>query len=318
MTPERKKALEEVRRFLGRHTPYDLLPPSSRVPVLDTRLVVRKALAALLQHGLASAPLYDAEKKQYAGTLTMTILVHLIHHYHAHPTTTKDYGEVIQEVDRLQIQELQEKVQGTWNGASNHLVSIRPCDSLVDAAKTMLERKARRLPLVDVDGSGDDVIVGVLTQHRLLRFLAVNFPDIDAFQENAQVKELGIGQYEDVATATLETPVAQVIRKFVERRVTAVPIIDDQGVVLNVYEKADVLTLMYEGKPGDLELPVCDALLRRSLDFEGVHTCRCDTTLGDLLLALQQYRIHRFIVVDEDNRLCGVITLSDMIRYLLS
>lgn len=48
----------------------------------------------------------------------------------------------------------------------------------MDAAKTMLERKARRLPLVDVDGSGDDVIVGVLTQHRLLRFLAVNVNDL--------------------------------------------------------------------------------------------------------------------------------------------
>jgi hypothetical protein len=51
MQPDRAALLTNVRRFLGRHTPYDLLPPSSRLPVLDTRLVVRKALAALLQHG---------------------------------------------------------------------------------------------------------------------------------------------------------------------------------------------------------------------------------------------------------------------------
>jgi 5'-AMP-activated protein kinase regulatory gamma subunit len=43
------------------------------------------------------------------------------------------------------------------------------------------------------------------------------------------VLDLGIGQYEDVATATLGTPVADVIKAFVERKVTAVPIVDDNG-----------------------------------------------------------------------------------------
>jgi 5'-AMP-activated protein kinase regulatory gamma subunit len=61
-----------------------------------------------------------------------------------------------------------------------------------------------------------------------------------------------------------------------------------------------------------------DALLRRSSDFEGVHTCRTDSSLGDLLIALRDHRIHRFIVVDEDDRLRGVITLSDIIQYLMS
>jgi hypothetical protein len=122
--------------------------------------------------GLASAPLYDAAERKFAGSLTMTALVHLIHHYSN--STTQDFSEVIREVDRLQIRELQAKVDDTWYGSLNTVGYIHPCASLLDAADKMLSTRSRRLPLVDSDEAGDHIIVGVLTQHRLLRFLAVN------------------------------------------------------------------------------------------------------------------------------------------------
>lgn len=78
---------------LYRHTCYDLLPVSYKVIVLDTSLLVKKALAALLQHGalaarlaiacnsvlmstcsmvpgVQSAPLWDSTTMRFAGMLT--------------------------------------------------------------------------------------------------------------------------------------------------------------------------------------------------------------------------------------------------------
>lgn len=40
-----------VRGFLKQHTTYDVLPVSYRLIVLDTQLLVKKALAALMQNG---------------------------------------------------------------------------------------------------------------------------------------------------------------------------------------------------------------------------------------------------------------------------
>lgn len=44
-----------VRSFLKEHTAYDVLPVSYRLIVFDTRLLVKKALAALVQNGILNA-----------------------------------------------------------------------------------------------------------------------------------------------------------------------------------------------------------------------------------------------------------------------
>ncbi len=64
------------------------------------------------------------------------------------------------------------------------------------------------------------------------------------------VQELGIGTYvsptEDnpfhpLSTATLDTTVFDVVHAFSERGISAVPIIDAQGKVVNLYETVDVI-----------------------------------------------------------------------------
>jgi hypothetical protein len=45
-----------VRSFLKEHTTYDVLPVSYRLIVLDTQLLVKKALAALMQNGKLPSP----------------------------------------------------------------------------------------------------------------------------------------------------------------------------------------------------------------------------------------------------------------------
>jgi len=47
--------------------------------------------------------------------------------------------------------------------------------------------------------------------------------------------------YWPIATATLNTPVFDVVHMFSERAISAVPIIDDDGVVVNLYETVDVI-----------------------------------------------------------------------------
>lgn len=48
-------------------------------------------------------------------------------------------------------------------------------------------------------------------------------------------------RYHPIATATLSTPVFDVVHMFSERSISAVPIIDEDGVVVNLYETVDVM-----------------------------------------------------------------------------
>ena len=59
--------------------------------------------------------------------------------------------------------------------ATPPLIHEHPSAPLYDAAQRLIQTHARRLPLVDNDSeTGHQVIVSVLTQYRLLKFIAIN------------------------------------------------------------------------------------------------------------------------------------------------
>ena len=55
------------------------------------------------------------------------------------------------------------------------MLSIHPLKSLYEACKLLVEARAHRLPLVDLDSeTGQEMIVSVITQYRILKFIAMN------------------------------------------------------------------------------------------------------------------------------------------------
>lgn len=47
--------------------------------------------------------------------------------------------------------------------------------------------------------------------------------------------------FHPIATATMSTPVFDMVHMFSERGISAVPIIDEEGIVVNLYETVDVI-----------------------------------------------------------------------------
>jgi 5'-AMP-activated protein kinase regulatory gamma subunit len=144
----------------------------------------------------------------------------------------------------------------------------------------MLEARARRIPIVDFDDeTRRTTVVSVITQYRLLKFVAVNVKETQKLRK--PLKELmKVGSYDNLATAYMDTPVMDVIHMLVKKSISSVPIIDKTGrpnmtapkeqiltlagMVLNVFESVDVITLIKGGVYDDLNLTVGDALLKRS------------------------------------------------------
>ena len=67
----------------------------------------------------------------------------------------------------------------------------------------------------------------------------------------------------------------------------------------------------------DLDLCVAEALLRRPEDFMGVHTCTLNDSLSSIFGTIRKSQVHRLIVVDSENKLKGIVGLSDIMRYLI-
>lgn len=52
-------------------------------------------------------------------------------------------------------------------------------------------------------------------------------------------------------------------------------------------------------------------------DFPGIYTCSEHDRLESIFDTVRKSRVHRFIVIDDHNKLTGVLTLSDILEYIL-
>jgi len=180
----------------------------------------------------------------------------------------------------------------------------------------MLKTRARRIPLVDMDDeTGREMVVSVITQYRLLKFIAVNVVETEKLKKS--VSEIGLGTYGDLQTATMDTSVIDVIHMMVKYSISSVPIVDQNKRVLNVFEAVDVITIIKGGAYDELTTSVGDALSKRADDFAGIYTCSEEDRLDSIFDTIRKSRVHRLVVIDDENRLKGVISLSDILKYVL-
>ena len=143
----------------------------------------------------------------------------------------------------------------------------------------MLESRSRRIPLVDVDDETKRaMVVSVVTQYRILKFVAVNVHETQFLRK--PLSELNLGTYKNLETAKMDTPVMEVIHQLVNLHISSVPILNSDGmqksscgggckltgtgVVINVFEAVDVITLIKGGTYDELNLTVGEALQKRS------------------------------------------------------
>ncbi|KAF2838362.1 nuclear protein SNF4 [Patellaria atrata CBS 101060] len=306
---EQREGLRAIRAFLKVRTSYDVLPLSFRLIILDTSLLVKKSLNILIQNGIVSAPLWDSDTSTFAGLLTTSDYINVIQYYWQNP-------DALSRVDQFRLSSLRE-IERALGVTPIETVSIHPERPLYEACRRMLESRARRIPLVDVDDETNrSMVVSVVTQYRILKFVAVNVKETQLLKK--PLKELNVGTYTGLATAYMDTPVMDVIHMLVKKNISSVPILDrDGGAVLNVFEAVDVITLIKGGNYEDLSLNVGEALLKRSDDFSGIYTCSVQDRLDTIFDTIRRSRVHRLVILNEHGKLEGVLTLSDILEYVL-
>ncbi|KAF2005564.1 CBS-domain-containing protein [Amniculicola lignicola CBS 123094] len=306
---EQIEGLRTVRAFLKVRTSYDVMPLSFRLIVFDTSLLVKKSLNILIQNGIVSAPLWDSKSSTFAGLLTVSDYINVIQYYWQNP-------DALARVDQFRLNSLRD-IEAAIGVKPIETVSIHPERPLYEACRKMLESRARRIPLVDIDDETQrTMVVSVITQYRILKFIAVNVKETQKMRK--PLRELShVGTYGELQTAYMDTPVMDVIHMLVKKNISSVPILDKDGTVINVFEAVDVITLIKGGVYDDLATTVGDALLKRSDDFPGIYTCSMNDNLGTIYDTIRKSRVHRVIIIDDDAKLKGVLTLSDILDYTL-
>ncbi|XP_006636880.2 5'-AMP-activated protein kinase subunit gamma-1 isoform X2 [Lepisosteus oculatus] len=293
-------------KFMMSHCCYDAIPTSSKLVIFDTTLQVKKAFFALVANGVRAAPLWDNKIQRFVGMLTITDFINILHRYYKSPM--------------VQIYELEEHKIETWREvylqySLNSLISITPYCSLFDAIYSLLKNKIHRLPVIDPE-SGN--VLHILTHKRILKFLHIfgsMIPKPRFLQKT--IKEVGIGTFKKIATVHENATVYQALSIFVERRVSALPVVNDEGKVVGLYSRFDVINLAALKTYNNLDMRVKEALQARSHCFEGVLKCYPYETLETIIDRIAKAEVHRLVLVDDDDVVRGIVSLSDLLQALV-
>ncbi|KAG8125294.1 hypothetical protein E2320_020637 [Naja naja] len=247
-------------------------------------IAIKKAFLALVANGVRAAPLWDSKQQCFVGMLTITDFINILHRYYRSPL--------------VQIYEIEGHKIETWRGVFAGFLQA------FGAYFSKPQNKIHRLPVIDpISGN----VLHILTHKRILKFLHI-------FKT---IHELGIGTFRDIAIVIDSAPVYTALEIFVDRRVSALPVVNEKGTVVGLYSRFDVIHLAAQKSYNNLDISVAEALKQRSVCLEGVLTCHPYETLEVIIDRIAKEQVHRLVLVDKKNTPRGIVSLSDILQALV-
>lgn len=118
-----------------------------------------------------------------------------------------------------------------------------------------------------------------------------------------QVKDI---MTRDVESITPDTPIDRIARKMRAADVGAFPVVKD-GEVLGVITDRDIVIRGIAENGAAVTEKTADKVMS-----EGVLCCNEDQSLDDLKEQMETSRIRRVVVMDDSNRLVGMVSIGDL------
>ena len=116
----------------------------------------------------------------------------------------------------------------------------------------------------------------------------------------------------DVRTIAPDAPVSEAVRRMRQERIGALLVLSDDGrQIAGIVSDRGILWAIADRGTSVLQETV-SAIMSRE-----VHTCTAEDRVSAIMAAMTQRRIRHFPVVDTDGRLCGIISIGDVVKHRL-
>jgi 5'-AMP-activated protein kinase regulatory gamma subunit len=266
---------------------------------------------------MQAAPLWDSQQCKFVGLLTVTDFIDILRQYR--PT---EEGAQPRDVAELAVHSISEVLLESGGTAPRPFHGAAASCTLYAAARQLLTTNQDFLPVVYAE---DMRVLACLTYTNFLEHLVTHFREQRRLFDDS-ITDLGIGTYgeQNVATIRPTQTLAEALDLMVARNLSALPVVDDQHKVIGVYSRSDITFLTQATDANDavrhLDTPVQEILRRTRQDVttpDALRTCSPTHTLQAIFESFAQVRFHRLYVVDQEQRLLGVVSAKDLVAYFL-
>jgi CBS domain-containing protein len=172
-------------------------------------------------------------------------------------------------------------------------------------------RGIHRIVVVDRNG----IVKHSLSQSDLAKLLSEELKKSPSKHiSEKSIKDLGLGSYTPLTISETDT-VLNALKKINENSVSALAIVHKSGKLGGNFSATDLVGL-YRNHLPDLLIPLNDYLAKYSEKSLSPITIRSETTLLEAVQVMAESHIHRVWVIDDDFQPIGVLSLTDVARFI--
>lgn len=323
-TVSREAGKAAITEFLDSHNCFSVLRYSGKVVVFDTRIPIQLAFYALVEHDMQAAPLWDPEIRQFVGLLTVTDFIDILRFYRSCMRNTQSdipNTYTIDDLARKSIADILRDPRVNPNLKHRQFVSA-DADATLNQSCTLLHTNS--LDFLPVILPSDMRVLANITYTHILEHLVTHFREQRRLFDDS-IFDLGIGTYgSKVVTVQMNHTLEECLNLCQTHHLSAVPVVDENGCVVNVYSRSDISFLHHATDADDavqsLDKTVGEILSKQRTDVttpDRLHTCSPTHTLQSIFEYFAQLKFNRLIVVDEQQKVMGVVSARDLVAYFV-
>ena len=266
---------------------------------------------------MQAAPLWDPNICQFVGLLKVTDFIDILRHYKYTNTN----------VSSLATRSIAEMIGDPTIAQMVGITFGFPCadssTTLKQACQLLLSHPSLDfLPIVMPE---DMRVLACITYTNILEHLVTHFREQRRLFDDS-IYDLQIGTYHDkVITAGPQETLAGSLELMHQHKLSAIPVVDSAtGKMIGVYSRSDITFLTKatdaEDAVSNLDLKLQDVLEQQRTDVttpDAMHTCSKAHTLQSIFEYFAQLRFNRLFIVDEMERLVGVVSAKDLVSYFI-
>jgi len=333
----RSAGRDAISSFLDSHNCFSVLRTSGKCVVFDTRIPIQLAFYALVEHDMQAAPLWEPATCQFVGLLTVTDFIDVLRWYRrtgadVSSLATRSIADILSDTQILSTVLLRHiprrgtdpKANNTNTTSINHhrvFLSADANTTLKHACKLLHQHSLDFLPVLIPD---DMRVLATITYTTILEHLVTHFREQRRLFDDT-VYDLGIGTYhEHVITCHQNQTLAEVLHTLHIHGLSAIPVVDDQNKVKAVYSRSDITFLATATDAQDaltnLDLSLETLLNQQRKDVttpDALHTCTARHTLQSIFEYFAQWKFNRLVVIDEAEKVIGIVSARDLVAYFL-
>lgn len=312
--PQYGSSHDAVQEVFKSNKCYDLMSTSCKVVVFEAAISFQLAFNALVEHDAEVAPLWDPNGKVFLGIMTTVDFIEALSEY-------QRQGLSLFDLSNRTIADMLLMPKDTFVFKHNNFLSLGAEESVYQLYCLLRRLKTEFAPIVDPLEGNLVGVLGYLDILYLLAHSAQQYPIV----ASVLVQQLTTINISNQVTAPKTACLGDVCKVMHDRQLSAVPIVDEDGRVIGVYQLSDVSFIAKAPQPDIIlsnfsSMNIGDVAITRTNDniqngLPGFCSCMRTSSLKEVVEAMISFRVTRAVCIDEMGRYVAIVDVKDILTY---